>query len=159
MTEHAAKNRLGLFLIASHLAIVALLLGEFVAGGFSFKDMTTAVALVAPMFTAYTAVVVKYFIDNRAAERDRSARLSGPFVTLMFGVAALFVILVIAAILLFAANIGFSSFEQLKAVLAILEGAYGLYLGKVVEALFPRSPTAPAAALRHQRGIPSVPRH
>jgi hypothetical protein len=140
MTERAAKDGLGLFLIASHIAIVGLLLGEFVAGGFSFKDMTTAIALVAPMFTAYTAVVVKYFTDNRIAAADRSATLSGAFVTLMFGVACLFVVLVVGSILLFAANVGFSSFEQLKAVLAILEGAYGLYLGKVVEALFPRSP-------------------
>jgi hypothetical protein len=144
VTEHTTKNALGLFLIASHLLIVALLLGTFIAGGLSFRDMTTAVALVTPMFTAYTVVVIKYFVDNRTTARDRSAQLSGAFVAISFGVPAIFVTLVAASILLFAANVGFSSFEQLKSVLAILEGAYGLYLGKLVDALFPHSPAAAA---------------
>lgn len=138
MTERTAKNWLGLFLIGSHLGVVVALLIEFLVGGFSFKDMTTVVGLVTPMFTAYTAVVIKYFTENRHVATDDTPAIATPFIVLMFAIPTLFVLLLVGAILLFGLNIGFGSFEQLKAVLAIIEVAYGFYLVKIVDALFPK---------------------
>ena len=49
---------------------------------------------------------------------------------------AVFVVLLETSIFLKAFNVAFSSFEQLKSLLAMLEAIFGVYLGMVLSSMF-----------------------
>lgn len=49
---------------------------------------------------------------------------------------AVFVVLLETSIFLKAFNVAFSSFEQFKSLLAILEAIFGVYLGMVLSSMF-----------------------
>jgi hypothetical protein len=51
-------------------------------------------------------------------------------------VPAVFVLVLVAIICLRAYNVGISSFEQFKTMLALVEGVFAVYLGPIIQSLF-----------------------
>ena len=51
MTEVQLKSRVGLFLIISHFSIILFIVILYLFNGFLFEEMTTAIALIIPMFS------------------------------------------------------------------------------------------------------------
>src|SRR5579862_6357995 len=84
ITESKLRTRLGLFLVAGHMGLIVLLIVLYFLGGFRFEEMTTAVALIFPMFTAFTTVIVNQVIDERSKPTVGSPDVSGAFAFLSF---------------------------------------------------------------------------
>jgi len=138
MTEEQLKTRIGLFLIVSHLVIIIpLVIVLYLYGGFLFEEMTTAIALIVPMFSAYLAAIINYIISNKKKKRaKKSEDISNEFIFIAFLLPSLFIIFLISIILLKAFNIGFSTFEQFKIMLTLGESAFGIYAGYILKSLF-----------------------
>lgn len=140
MTREQLKSRIGLFLIISHFMIILLVVALFLFGGFKFEEMTTAVALIVPMFSIYTTAIIKHITTNSKQKKDSSEIITGEFVFITFFVPSLLIFFLISMIILKTLNVGFSDFEQFKIMLAISETVFGAYVGLVMSSLFEIKP-------------------
>ncbi|MFO1419639.1 MAG: hypothetical protein U1F59_01515 [Candidatus Competibacteraceae bacterium] len=136
MTDVTLSTRLGLFLVVSHFGILLLVMGLWLLGGFLTEEMTTAVAIIAPFFAAYTTAIVRHIIQTRNQTARRGRKVTASFAFLAFLTPSLFVFLVTLAILLKALNWGLTSFQDFKIMLATTETAFGVYVGQFIFSLF-----------------------
>ena len=136
MTDIQLKNSVGIFLIIGHSGIVFYITYSYFSGGFLFNEMTTSISLVAPMFVAYTTVIVKYIIKTKNLTSTKARKTSGPFIFIAFLFPTLFIALLITLVYLKTHNVGFATFEQFKTMLALSEILLGVYIGQVVFSLF-----------------------
>ncbi|SRR6266404_2893941 len=135
MTESKTRTALGLFLVVSHFAVLLLTITLHFYGGFTFDEMTTAVAIITPMFASFTTVVVSHVIAERSEVRA-SGKVSGAFAFLSFFFPVLFVGFLVAVILLRAFNLAIENFEHFKVLLALGETAFAVYIGQFIRSLF-----------------------
>lgn len=140
MKEVQLRNRVGIFLIISHFCVILTVIGLYLAGGFLFDEMTTTIALMMPFFASFTTVIVKFVIKNKYQTRGKSKNISGMFAFIGFLLPCLFIAVILAAIVLKALNVGFSSFEEFKTVVTIFETVFAVYVGQVVFSLFKGQP-------------------
>ncbi len=98
--------------------------------------MKTTVALIIPMFAIYTTAIVSLFVlpAKPSLEPAPPVQFRTVFVTVFFPV--IFVVAIVAMILLKAYKIGFSTFEEFKDMLGIIETVFAVYLATVLRALF-----------------------
>ena len=137
MTETRLRSLLGLFLIVSQFAVILMTASLHFLGGLRFDEMTTAVALIVPMFAVHTTTVVKYFIAHRAdAEEDGSSRVTVAFTFLALFFPLLFVSSLFAVILLKAYGVALGSFDQFKGALGIIQTCFAVYIGLFISSLY-----------------------
>jgi hypothetical protein len=136
MTESKTRTALGLFLVISHFAVLLLIITLHFLGGFKFDEMTTAVAIITPMFASFTTVIVSQVITERSQVAAASENVSAPFVFLSFFFPVLFVGYLVAVILLRAFNLAIENFEHFKGLLALGETAFAVYIGQFIKGLF-----------------------
>ena len=136
MTETQLKTRVGLFVVIAHFSILILVLVLYVLGGFLFNEMTTTSALIVPMFSVYTTAIIKYIIAGKNRMPCKGDPVTGEYAFIAWFVPGLFVGVLIAAILLKAFNVGFSSFEEFKIMMGVLETVFGAYVGLVLASMY-----------------------
>ncbi len=105
-------------------------------GGFLFEEMTTTIALIIPMFSIYTTSIIKYIIANKNKIETELKLINKAYAFIAFAIPLIFVLLILSIVFMKVFNIGFSSFEQFKTMLAISETAFGAYIGLVLTSLF-----------------------
>jgi Na+/H+ antiporter NhaD/arsenite permease-like protein len=149
MSERRLKNAIGMALIAGHFGIIVVVVVLWTRGGYSFEEFTTCLALISPMFLAYTTAAIRYFIKNKDATSVREPRINASFAIVSILVPSAFVSAILAAVVLKAFNVGFDSFEQFKIGLAALQAAFGVYATQVLSSLYdlpkPAAPRKQAA--------------
>lgn len=138
MTERTLKYRVGWFLVLVHVAVLLLVLGLYVAGGFDFDQLTTICAIIVPMFAGYTTSITAFIVNDRFVGDDTSRPVSGSFVAMSFAFPALFALVISGAVLLQASALTFKNFEQFKQALILVEGLFAVYAGRFVYAMFGR---------------------
>jgi len=136
MTEIQLKTRIGLSIVISHFSILLLVVVLFLFGGFIFEEMTTTIALIIPMFGIYTSAIIKHIIANRKILQTDSEMVTKDYIFISFMIPSIFIIFIISIVILKAFNIGFTSFEQFKTMLAIGETMFGAYFGIVLSSMF-----------------------
>jgi len=136
VTEIQLKNRIGFFIIISHFTTISLVVILYFFGGFLFEEMTTAIALIIPMFSIYTSAIIKKVILNRNCKKDSSRPVNKEYVFIVYFIPFVFVLFIVSLILLKAFNLSFVNFEQFKIMLAVSETAFGTYVGLVLSSLF-----------------------
>lgn len=136
MTEASVRNHLSYLLIVGHFGVLLLVVVLWSLHGFTFPEMTTSIALIAPMFATYTTAIIQYIVKNRNAPKPSSKPVSTGFVFISFLLPAVFLAVLLLMVTFKAFNIAFDGFDQFKIALAICESAFGVYIGKVVSALF-----------------------
>jgi len=136
MTEVQLKNRLGVFLVGSHFFALLLVILFWLLGAFLTDEMTTSIAIIAPFFAAYTTAIIRYVIKNKNKIKAQGRELTPIFVFFSFLTPGIFVAVVILSIFLKGFNIGISSFENFKLMLATSETIFGVYVGQLIFSLF-----------------------
>jgi len=136
MTETGVRQTIGVSLVLAHLIVMGLLFVLFVLNGFTFDELTTAIAIISPMFAVYTTGIVRYIIDSRSLPKMEEGPVRGSFVFLSFLMAFLFTAALVSMVLLKAFNMAFSNFEQFKHSLTIIEIIFAVYVGQIVGSLF-----------------------
>jgi hypothetical protein len=132
------KRTITILMIMSHLVTFFWILVLYVFGGFAFDELTTAIALLMPLFAGFTTMIVKDTIAEAApgavAVQTRELPWSFGFLTLAFcGSFTAYLVLIVT---LKGFNVGFSSFDQFKVLLGISETVFGVYIGYLMPILF-----------------------
>ena len=107
-------------------------------GAFLTDEMTTTVAIIAPFLATYTTAIIKYIAELKNKVLARGRPVTSIFVFMSFCIPGAFVMLLVAAVLLKAFNIGLRSFEDFKIMLATVETIFGVYVGQLIFSLFER---------------------
>ena len=134
MNEAQLKNRIGLFLIGSHFLLVLLIVLFFLLGGFTFNQMTTAIALIVPIFSAFSAMIIKYFIYSKEHKSDSHKTVPKSFATVVHFVSITSVCFIYLILLMKVFNA--ITFEQFKLLVGLTETCFGLYFGMVLASLY-----------------------
>jgi len=118
------------------MGVLVLIVTFYFIGGFQFEEMTTAVALITPMFASFTTVIVKQVIAERSKRVVASPAVNGAFVFLSFFFPALFVAYLGVITFLKAFNVKIENVEQFKGLLAVGETGFAVYIGMFIGSLF-----------------------
>src|SRR5262249_46977455 len=122
----------------SHLLTFFWLLILYFLGGFAFDELTTAIALLTPLFAGFSTMIVKDAIAEAAPGAPVAERRELPwsFCFLRFAFCGSFAIYLLLIVTLKGFNIGFSTFDQFKILLGLSETAFGIYVGYLLPTLF-----------------------
>lgn len=140
MNENSARTFVGLFLVFSHIGVIALILcaplyGLFISSSLEF------IAIIAPVFAGLTANIVGHFIATKNQELwENSDRYSVPFVVIAIAFPFALVFSIAFVFLAHSLDIFPITMGQAKATIAALEACFAVYVSLVVESMFPRSP-------------------
>jgi len=141
---HKHRIKLGIFMIISHFLILIEVIVFWMLHGFLFEEMTTSLGLIGPLFAGYTTVIIAYIIDHASVLKDDGSEVSLAFRMVSFMVPAMFVLVVAISVALWAFKVGFTEFNQFKVLVGLLEGAFGVYVGQFIYAMFKKgASTAP----------------
>ena len=136
MTETRLKNQIGILIILANLTIIILILVLYLMGGFLFDEMTTIIALTVPMFSVYTAAILKNIVSNKTIKTTEGSEVTIQYVFISWLIPSAFCIYLGVIISLKSLNIGFGSFEQFKTMLVASETIFGAYVGIVLSSMF-----------------------
>jgi len=132
------KIIVGLFMIGSHFFIILMVMVAWLAGGFLFTEMVTAVGLIAPLFAGYTTVIIGFINDNREALPRSDTEVTESYKVVSFALPALFAFVTGASVVMWALRIGFSEFDQFKILVGMIQGIFGVYVGQLIYGMFKR---------------------
>ncbi len=138
MTESTLRIATAGLFVVSHFLTLVLVGALYLKRGFTFEETTTTIAIIAPLFAGYTTLIVKHIIANRNRKSDPSTSpiQSGLFVFVSLFIPVVFICVIVSMVLVRAYNAGISDFEQFKILLGIVEGAFAVYVGLIINALF-----------------------
>ena len=136
MTEGTLKKKVGLFVLALHVISVLLVIALFFMSGFTFEQMTTALAIIGPMFAGIATQIVTYFTKSRFVSADRSRPVTFEYRIITFGFPTIVGLLVWSSTIAQANAFAFSDFEQYKLALVAFEGVFAAYIARTMTALF-----------------------
>jgi len=141
MKENVVRNLLGSLILVSHFGLGAEVVWLFALGGFTYSEMTTAVALLLPLFAVHATAVVKYVIEHR---NDPPSNVT-PQTSKAYAVLAVCLIISYTSSLALAVwakahNEVFDSFDQFKTSLGLAEMFFAVLVGQVVVSLFGSHP-------------------
>ncbi|WP_244808736.1 hypothetical protein [Caballeronia zhejiangensis] len=151
MTERKLKYRLGIFLVASHFALVLLCLTLYAEAAFRVDELTTLLAIIIPMVSGYSASVVTFFVSDRHNFVDETKQVTPTFASLSFAIPLVLVALIGVSILAKAYNMVFANFEDFKRILLLTESLFAVYAGIFVHSLFPKIGTTSTSSVHTDR--------
>jgi hypothetical protein len=143
---HKHRIQLGIFMIISHFLILLEVIVLWMFHGFLFEEMTTSLGLIGPLFAGYTTVIIAYIIDHASVLKDDGSQVSVAFRAVSLMVPAMFVIVIASSAVLWAFKIGFTEFNQFKVLVGLIEGAFGVYVGQFIYAMFKKQGNAETIA-------------
>jgi hypothetical protein len=108
----------------------------YVRGGLKFDEMSTAVALLVPMFAVHTTTVVKFFIANKHLTIPRKVPVTKTFVFLSFFFPVIFVLALLCVIELKAYGVAFASFNEFRVSLGLVQTCFAVYIGLFISSLY-----------------------
>lgn len=136
MYEINFKRRLGLFFVFSQFATLILIITLYFMGGFLYAEMTTSISLVLPLFSIYTLAIVKFFFKDKYRTRLKGKKITFHYSLLNWSIPILLCVYLMTIITLKAFNIGFSTFDEFKGMLAMTETVFGGYFGYMIPTIF-----------------------
>lgn len=134
ISEQRLKKHVLLLIFLLKIIVILFLFHQWETGGFSTDQFIGVLSLLIPLFTTYTALMIRDFIQNRhvvlhgALKVSRSFQFTTYLFLLAYGL-GLFVILDLKPR-------GIISFQQMSILLTLLEAGLGIYIGKIVFAMF-----------------------
>lgn len=137
MTESKLRDSVGLLLIISHFVVIMVIIVlTLFLERFTFDEMTTAIALILPMFAVYTTVIIKHIIGNRENVNAAPKTVTRNFAFISFFLPILFILAILLIVLSRSEKKGFENFEQFKITLGIIESVFAIYVGQIINSLF-----------------------
>lgn len=141
--EHRFKKQVFFFMLLSKCWIIYWILFHKSSGGFSSGEAMATISLLLPAFTAYTTVMVTNFIKNRnkpnlpAAFAPRVSSTLNLITWVVFPIYILTLHWIIGekASGMLADNPK-ANYESMTNWLAIVESAFGIYVGQIIHAVF-----------------------
>ncbi|WP_315722106.1 MULTISPECIES: hypothetical protein [unclassified Bradyrhizobium] len=136
MTENRNRITVGLFMIASHIAVFIALVAFTFAGGFSFEELTTTAGIIGPLFAGYTSAIIAFIIKHKDDRSYGQNKINPVYALVSCAIPALFVAAVLCLIALRAYNVGIADFDTFKTLIGVTESAFGIYVGQFIYSMF-----------------------
>jgi hypothetical protein len=136
MTESRLQAVLGVLLIISQFGVILATMYIYVRGGLRFDEMSTAIALLVPMFAVHTTTVVKFFVANKHATNPREVPVTSTFVFLSIFFPVVFVLALLCVIGLKSYGIAFASFNEFRVALGLVQTCFAVYIGLFISSLY-----------------------
>jgi len=135
ISEQKLKHHVLILMIVTKFAMIAFLFTLWESGGFSTDQFMGTLTLLIPLFTTYTTLMMREVVSSRHTTTYLSPlriKRSFQWTTYLF---------MIGYGLLFALAIGIKptgkiSYQQMSVLLTLLEGGFGIYVGRIVFALY-----------------------
>jgi hypothetical protein len=137
VNESAVRRVACYCIVGAQFGLFILVIILWALKGFTFPEMTTTLAIMVPMLAAYTSAVVSYVITNKIEDNQLiSSQVTREFALFSMFVPVFFVLVLGGLIVMKAFGSAFQTFEEFKALLAIVEAIFGAYFASVVKSLF-----------------------
>lgn len=133
MRTSRLRATVGLGLVVAHFGILGCIAVFTGMDRFTQEEMFLAFGIIAPLFAAYTTVIVRQIMGEPPVN-DEEKRVSGQQVFLSLGIPAFFVASVAAGVVWKA--FGSLDFDGLVKLMGAAETLLGAYVGIVVERFF-----------------------
>ncbi len=136
MSENKLKKKIFWFFFFAKLFTVLFIIDGWQLGAFEKEEMFSLLTIVLPLFTVYTSVMFDEIVKKRYVDAEKTAdrKLQSTFKNLVY-VALPIYVLAILGIILLGAKIEFL-FKEIQTALVILESGLGIYIGRIIFALF-----------------------
>lgn len=136
MKESQLKKRIFYFLLFAKVITILVILIEWQLRAYTKMEMFGTLTLILPLFTVYTTLMFKQFVQNKYVtnEKQASKTLTSTFRTSVFFVLPIYVIMIIAIIHGKATHI--FKYEEMQAAIGLVESGFGVYVGQIVFELF-----------------------
>lgn len=128
------KNRVFYVLCLTKLAVLAWLLYQQSAGGYTQEQLQSTAAILAPAFAAYLSVMLADYLRQAKGAIETPRYVNGPLITFAYWLFPLYALALWW--LLRAKAAGYISFASLTLWLGLVESVLGGYIGQIVQALF-----------------------
>ena len=137
MKESRLKTYILVFMLLAKIATIALIMFHFNTRGLEKNEMISALTLILPLFTVYLTVIVKDIISNpykEKASNDNNKRMKSSISIMTFIVFPIYFFAIVVSVNQTAQ--GNLSGNELQQIIGLIEGAFGIYVGQIVFALF-----------------------
>jgi len=143
LSETAFKRQIFFFMLATKIAVIGWVLFHKSSGGFTSGEALATISLLLPAFTAYTSIMLGDFLKKR--HRPALPGTLEPSVgsTVRLAAWVVFPVYLLALLWIIGAKAEGSladepqaNYENMTAWLAIIESAFGVYVGQIVHAVF-----------------------
>ena len=114
--------------------MIGWLYTHFESGGYSKDQFLGLMGVMIPVFTTYTGVMFKEFVDRRHGHEDKGLRVSRTFQLVSYGVLLFYGI--ICMFILGLKPKGTWEYGQISTWLTLLEAGLGVYVGRLIFTLF-----------------------
>lgn len=145
MREQTMKLWLCGLLVGSHLLVISTAIVLNMLHALLPDELSTCLTLLGPTFAIYTAAVLR-FISRREERRASGRRVSAPLAFISLAYPSFFLIATLAILFAKAFNYAFTSLEQFRVMLSVVQGAFGLFGAQIIASLFdlPQGKAGPA---------------
>lgn len=133
MTKEQVRSIVGVILVLGQASVIGYVL-------FKIKDLFMpaeafeVISLIAPLFSVYVISVTKNFVSKQPKRTKDSAGFNYTFINLFYPL--VFVTGLLLTIKLYDTQV-IASFFDLKKSIGIIETSFGIYLGIVIDSIFP----------------------
>ena len=134
ISEHSLKQHLMFLMLGLKVVVIGWLYTQFESGGYAKNEFLGLMGVMVPVFTTYTGVMFKEFVDRRHGHQD-----SGLHVSRTFQLTSYFVLLgygLICILILGLKPQGKWDYAQISTWLTLLEAGLGVYVGRLIFSLF-----------------------
>jgi hypothetical protein len=142
MKKYYFRIVLAYYIISTHFLTLVFVGGLHFLHLLNYEQFTTLFAIILPMASGYTGVVIHYLITIRREAHETSQNSERgsihPIVVGFFIITLLFVA-INGTIFLQALGLTFDDFEEVKWILSALEIIFSGWVGQAIYTLFPRS--------------------
>ncbi|HEX5152731.1 MAG TPA: hypothetical protein VFW07_14870 [Parafilimonas sp.] len=135
MTRKKIQSIVGILLILGQCFILCYIFYRL-NNLFLLSQALDLTALISPLFCTYLILVTKNFLSKSSLKKESSVSFNFMFVSLFYPV--IFIGSLFIAIKLYDRQT-IESFEDLKKIIGLIETTFGIYLGIVIDKIFPNS--------------------
>jgi len=133
MTQQQVRSLVGLLLVLGQMLLILYIL-LCLKDLFLPDQVFELISLITPLFSAYLVIVTKAFLTEHRNVSQKKVGFNYIFISLFYPV--IFISMLFISIKLYD-NQTIESFVFLKKIIGVIETSFGVYLGLVLDKLFP----------------------
>ncbi len=139
MKKNKLKNIILIFMLIAKIFTMGVILFHSATQGLTKSETISAFTLILPLFTVYLTVMIKDIVDNPYKTKKKKTevvRVKSSISLITFIVFPVYFLAIVMSINQTAQGNEFFSGDGLQQIIAIIESAFGVYVGLIVFSLF-----------------------
>jgi hypothetical protein len=134
MNRKHVESIVGAFLLIGH-SFILFYIFYLIKDVFFINQALDLALIISPLFSAYLTLIVKFFLKPLNKKVIQLVGFNYTFVSFFYPF--IFLVSIFLSIHLYKSQ-AIESFDNLKKIIGAIEVSFGIYLGIIIERLFPR---------------------